>query len=402
MIRDTNRKIGIVFPSSKSGGVLQYVLSTVAALVKYVGKYEYCLIHYDSENPGSFLQLDKASLKFLPVQQESISFLRKIIHFAGIQFNFKPVLIQDSYRAFKKAEIDLLIFPTPFTFDLPLDIPYIVSIPDLMYKYYPNSSDYHLLLRIKRDIVYKYFAKNAVLTVVDSEQGFRDLAKFFNIKKEKIRVIPFVPPEYVYRYRDIDSKEAGEILKKFSLPEQFIFYPAAFWAHKNHLRLIQAIHFIKSNYNLKIHLVLVGSFSEKTERNYNEVMKLVHKLNLKEQVRQLGFVSDKEVVALYKKAVALIFPTLIGPTSIPPLEAMVLGTPVLCSNLFEMPKQIGDAGLTFNPFDVKDMAEKIHRIWTDKNLRQELVSKGYDRVKNLTLANYAKLWEKIIKEAFTV
>lgn len=45
------------------------------------------------------------------------------------------------------------------------------------------------------------------------------------------------------------------------------------------------------------------------------------------------------------------------------------------------------------------MTEKSYRIWTDKKLRQELIKKGYRRVKDLTLENYAKQWERIIEEA---
>lgn len=56
-------------------------------------------------------------------------------------------------------------------------------------------------------------------------------------------------------------------------------------------------------------------------------------------------------------------------------------------------------GTFVRPFNIEDMAEKIYRIWTDKKLRQELIKKGYRRVKDLTLENYAKQWEKIIEEA---
>jgi hypothetical protein len=44
------------------------------------------------------------------------------------------------------------------------------------------------------------------------------------------------------------------------------------------------------------------------------------------------------------------------------------------------------------------MAEKIYKIWTDEDLRQNLTKKGYERIKDMTLENYAKEWEKIIDE----
>jgi len=80
-------------------------------------------------------------------------------------------------------------------------------------------------------------------------------------------------------------------------------------------------------------------------------------------------------------------------------EAFYLGVPVVSSNVCALPEQVGDAGLLFNPHDIEDMTEKIYKIWTDEGLRKDLVSKGCERVKNLTLENYAKQWEEIIKEA---
>jgi glycosyltransferase involved in cell wall biosynthesis len=79
---------------------------------------------------------------------------------------------------------------------------------------------------------------------------------------------------------------------------------------------------------------------------------------------------------------------------------MMLGVPVLCSNLFSMPEQLGDAGLLFDPFNIDDMAEKIFKIWTNENLRTQLIQKGYARVRNLTEENYARQWERVIDDAF--
>jgi glycosyltransferase involved in cell wall biosynthesis len=53
----------------------------------------------------------------------------------------------------------------------------------------------------------------------------------------------------------------------------------------------------------------------------------------------------------------------------------------------------------FDPFDVKDMAEKIFTIWTNKSLRGELILKGHENTKNLTMENYAQKWESLIEKA---
>ena len=101
---------------------------------------------------------------------------------------------------------------------------------------------------------------------------------------------------------------------------------------------------------------------------------------------------------LYKLSTALVMPTLFESVSLPIWEAFYLGAPVVSSNVCALPEQVRDAGLLFNPHDIEDMAEKIYKIWNDESLRKELVNKGYERIKNLTLENYSKQWEEIIRE----
>jgi len=388
--------IGILFPPTKSiGGVFQYALSIADSLINYSNKFQYCIVHYDTENPSYFLKTKSNEMPFIFIQHKFIPLTKKVFYFLNLVLgnNFFPV--KKSYAVLKNAKVDFLVIPFPSLFGFGNEIPYIASIPDLMHKYYPNFPEYPLKDRLTRDIVYKYSARYSVLSVVDSQQGVEDLHKFFNIPKEKVRVIPYIPPGYVYKYKDMDLETATKILAKYSLPEKFLFYPAQFWYHKNHIRLIKALKLIWQTYKVKITLILVGS----PKGSYKKVINLIKELNMRNQITYLGYVSDEEIVALYKKAVALVFPSLLGPTNIPPLEAMVLGTPVLCSNLFSMSEQVGDAGLLFDPFSLEDIAQKIYKIWIDHKLRHQLIRKGYERVKGVTLENYARQWEKIIDEA---
>jgi glycosyltransferase involved in cell wall biosynthesis len=103
---------------------------------------------------------------------------------------------------------------------------------------------------------------------------------------------------------------------------------------------------------------------------------------------------------LYKLATALVMPTLFESVSMPIWEAFLLGVPVVSSNVCALPEQVGDAGLLFDPNNIDDMAEKIYTLWTNESLRKELIQKGYERTKDLTLENYAKQWEKIIEIAY--
>ena len=391
--------IGILIPFSKGGGVFQYALSIADALINYSKKFNYIIIYKDIKTLDMIVNPNSKNVNFVSVdsKESSLSLKLRILSNLILNYNIFEVRRDNETKILKDYNIGLLVIPYPSLFGYWNGIPYIVSIPDLMHKYYSNFPEYPLKEKLLRDLIYKNASKHAALTIVDAHYGADDLNKFFGISHQKIRVIPYVPPGYIFKNKDMDLKTAENILQKYNLPEYFLFYPAQFWYHKNHLALLKAIHYIGEEFKIQTPLVLAGNPKE----SYNETMNVIKNLNMQNQIFHLGYVTDIEVVALYKKAVALVFPSLFGPTNIPPLEAMVLGTPVVCSNLFSMPDQIGDAGLLFNPFDIKDMALKIHRIWVDENLRNNLRKRGYKKVENLTLANYARQWEKIMEEALS-
>jgi len=393
------KNIGLVFPFSRLfGGTFQYTLSITDSLINFSNKFNYTIIHYNTENLKFLTSLDSKTVNSILLSCSKTSFIKKLALFLNLVFNRNIINMKKNEETslLKDSGIDILIIPYPSLFGFRNNTPYIVSIPDLMYKYYPNFPEYPLKEKLRRNIEYKNAAKHSVFTVVDSRQGVDDLHKFLKIPKKKCRIIPFLPPGYIYKYKNMDLKVSTKILQKYNLPEKFVFYPAQFWSHKNHARLLYALELIQQKYHITIPLVLVGSPQE----SYKTIIKLIRKLNLTEQVTHLGYVTDIEIVALYKKSLALIFPSLIGPTSIPPLEAMVLGTPVVCSNLFSMPEQIGDAGLLFDPFNIEDIARKIYKIWTNENLRVKLITKGHEITKDLTPKKYAEKWESVIEEAF--
>ena len=385
------------------GGVYQYSLSVIEALAGNDGRDQYVVISSDGATSdlsgggeviaspqNGFLsgrlmrKLYGGSLKALPIPLPLL-----------IPFRFTRLGRWSKRKdATDNLGLDLLICPFPTLAARRMGLPYIMVIHDIMHRYYP--ADHPWKEKVFRDFVYKRGAQHSVLTVVNSECGKQDLHRFYGIPLDKIRVVPpFVPP-YVWEHRCLTPAEADSILRKFELPERYVFYPAQFWRHKNHARLVRALHRIRREHGVEVPAVFVGAPKE----SFGEVMSLIEKLGLSRQILHLGYVSDEEAVALYKRAVALVMPTLYGPTNIPMVEALVLGTCCLCSDLFAMPEQVGDAGLVFDPFDEKDIAEKVWRIWNDDDLRRDLINKGglLARDRNTPEA-FAQQWREIVREA---
>ena len=397
------KHIGILFPSSQCGGVYQYTQSIADSLIAYSDTAKYSIVHHKGERPELFLGQENRELDYIVLPHRNLSLARKIHHLGSLRLRMYIFCIKHLDPVLKKHGVDLVIVPTPFSFTVPFDTPYIAGIPDLMHKYYPDFPDYPLTERITRDTVYAHYARRSLLNVVDSEQGSEDVERFLRVKKEKNRIIPYIPPSYVYKFCDMTQAEAEKIMSRYQLPERFIFYPGQFWFQKNHARLIQALHLIKKKYKVVIPLVLVGDAKVKSRKGvYRDLFSLIEHLGINDQVVHLGYIRDKEMVACYKKATALIAPPFQGPTTIPPLEAMMLGTPVATVNCYDLPRQIGEAGLFFDPLSVEDIADKIYQLWQQEHVRKELIMRGREKMSVVTQKNYASQWEKVIKEAFTI
>ena len=102
---------------------------------------------------------------------------------------------------------------------------------------------------------------------------------------------------------------------------------------------------------------------------------------------------------VYRDAFALIYPSLYEGFGIPPLEAMSLGCPVLCSDVSSIPEIVGNAGAYFDPTNVESARHAIEALIDSPQLRADLIARGhlrvaafsYDRCAEQTMAVYRSL-----------
>ncbi|WP_274649492.1 glycosyltransferase family 4 protein [Paenibacillus humicola] len=264
---------------------------------------------------------------------------------------------------------DLWVFPAQEGWDFQKKVPVLTAVHDLMHRYeseFPEVSEgeqYDL-----REEIYRNICKWSAGILVDSATGRKHVHESYGYPLENIYVLPYIPPQYIHH------PSPGDFDRKFRLPKRFIFYPGHFWKHKNHLRLIEAVALLSRDLP-DIHLVFAG-----LEKNgLEELWQSVEQFRLENRVHFLGYVPDRYMPELYKRARALVMPTFFGPTNIPPLEAFVLGCPVAVSKIYGMPEQTGDAALLFDPNSVTEIAKCVRRLWTDDGLCKDLIRKGKQR-----------------------
>ena len=205
----------------------------------------------------------------------------------------------------------------------------------------------------KREQYHRKKLQKAFAIFVESEQSRKELVHYERINEDRIFNVPLFPGKVTSL--TVNDEEQKSIIEKWNLKKnEFYFYPAQFWAHKNHFGLILAFKKVSSIYpDLK--LVLSGS----DKGNLNYIKTIVAQNNLTDKVVFTGFVSDEEIFTFYKNAISLVMPTYLGPTNMPLLEAYALGCTVLCSNLVGHREQMKEKAIYFNPKDENDIAEKM-------------------------------------------
>jgi glycosyltransferase involved in cell wall biosynthesis len=305
-------------------------------------------------------------------------------------------------RWFHDRGIELVLYTMPDCRAFEVRIPSVMPIHDLQHRLQPwfpeVSADGEW---DRREYLYANAARHAALVLADSEVGKQDILDCYGgcgITEERVRVLPFLasprlPPE-------CGADEVRRVRTKHGLPERYLFYPAHFWPHKNHRRIIEALKLLDRPHGELPHAVFCGTRrGPLREQTHREVMETAERLGMRARVHVLGYVSEAELAALYRGAGALVMPTFFGPTNIPVLEAWQLGCPVVTSDIRGIREQVGNAALLADPGSVESIAACVHRVWTDEALRRDLIARGRAQLARYTPADYRRRLADILREA---
>lgn len=299
--------------------------------------------------------------------------------FAGL---FNPIPIQLSRR-----RCDLWIFPTQDALSYQVRLPVVATIHDLMHRYEPSFPEVSKNnRRLIRDHRFRNIASWARAILVDSKVGRKHVVESYGTNSNKIFVLPYVPPIHI-----VKTKEPEDFDKRYTLPKKFILYPAQFWTHKNHKRLIRVASAIRSRIP-DISLVFTGGHG----KAYEDIRSYVLELGMTDRITFMGYVPDQDLVGFYSRACAMMMPTFFGPTNIPPLEAFTCGCPTGVSNIYGMPEQVGDAALLFNPSSEEEIADVMEKLWVDDELCRQLISRGYDKTSKWGQKQFAETLQDIL------
>jgi glycosyltransferase involved in cell wall biosynthesis len=265
--------------------------------------------------------------------------------------------------------------------------PFVYTLHDVQEFYFPGN--FTFAQKVWRKQIHSMLVKRAARVICESEYVRKDIQRFFNAPAGNVIVItsPPIRQENVTR----NEKRIEEVRKKYKLPSQYLFYPAQFWPHKNHSRLVDAFASIANEFP-DIHLVFTG----KKRDEYERVFQKVADLGLTQKVLHTGYVDQEDLPGLYQGAFALVMPSLFESVSIPVYEAFQYGVAVACSNVVALPEQVGNAGVLFDPMSEQSMIEAMRGLLKDPSSRLKLIDEGHKQISGMTHERYAQQLDELL------
>jgi glycosyltransferase involved in cell wall biosynthesis len=238
-------------------------------------------------------------------------------------------------RALRTSELDAIHFPLSVMLP-PLETPpSATTVLDVQHEVFPEFFSRAELAYRRR--VYGWTVRKSRIVITISEHARTALVDRLDLDPNSVRAI----------YLAVDHER---FCPDGRPREHFLLYPANAWSHKNHGRLFEAFTNVRRE-RPDLRLVLTGAGHDR--------------LTLPDGAESRAHVDLDELVALYRSAAALVYPSLYEGFGIPCVEAMACGCPVAASDVASLPEVCGDAAVYFDPLDPESIAEGI-RIVLDR------------------------------------
>ncbi|MDR2194412.1 MAG: glycosyltransferase family 4 protein [Treponema sp.] len=249
----------------------------------------------------------------------------------------------------------------------------VVTVHDMAFKSYPETV--RLKTKMLRALNFKRSLKRADVIVTVSDFTKQELITYYpEFTKKRIEVVPNgVSPDFFYKAPELVIKN---VKMKYKIEDEYFLYVGTLEPRKNLERLIAAFaHFMRGR-KAGPQLVIAGGKGWR----YESIFERGNRLSCAGKIIFTGYVEKDDIPALLSGALAFCFLSLYEGFGMPILEAMSCGTPVITSDSSSLREIAGGAALLVNPLNIESIEADIHKLYNDKNFREDLSSRGKRRV----------------------
>lgn len=359
---------------------------------------------YGQTGPGRYAKNIVKRLEEIDTKNKYFVFLRKsgFESYIPSNPNFTKVLADFAWYSFEEQifflfqllsyKLDLLYVPH---FNIPLLYPgkIVTAIADLIMHSF-STEDGTLLPKVYYRFKRKIYYLVVFIALLRSEKV---IVASNSTKNDLLKNYPFIAADkYVLAYEGVDPDltisdvDPIKVLRKLGVRKPFILYISSMYKHKNVERLIHMYEILKDKFSFSGQLVLIGKKDLFSQKISDSVLERGLQRDILVPSIQ-NFVSDRETAVLRKEAKVYVFPSLKEGFSLTPLEAMSASLPCVISRIPCHEEVFDNSVIYFDPYDPVDMAEKVNMVMGDQKLRESLIKKGLEKVKEYSFTSTAKI-----------
>lgn len=293
----------------------------------------------------------------------------------------------------KRIKPDLFLTTDGFM-SLSTRVPSVAVIHDLNFEHYPKDLP-HLVSWYYR-YFFPRFARKAIRIATVSNYSKNDICKRYGISPDKIDVVFNGAHTF---YRPLPEKQQAFIRQKYTGNVPYFIFIGALHPRKNLVTLFKAFDLFCAMQTTPCKLVIVGS-----KMWWTSAMRHAYEsMSCRDDVIFTGRLPNEELHHVLASALALVYVSYFEGFGIPIVEAFACQTPVIASNVTSLPEVSGDSALLVDPFSVEQVAQAMHEIFHDPELRKSLKTRGYEQGRKFSWDKTASLlWTTIEKSYQTL
>ncbi|MGA0560029.1 glycosyltransferase family 4 protein [Larkinella sp. VNQ87] len=251
-----------------------------------------------------------------------------------------------------------LVFPANEVVQRSVPFRQISWIPDFQHLHLPQYFTAYQLSKRRQD--FGRIMQRSDRVIVSNQSSYDDAVRLYPMVADKFVILNFT----MYLGENWQRPEVTAFTEKYELPDKYLLFPSQFWKHKNHLRLLEALHRVRQAGLTDLVLVCTGHPHDPRHPAYTaEVQAFLDRYQLRPAVRLLGLLPRTDQVQLMRGAAAIVQPSLFEGWSALLEDCRSLGKTVLASDIPMHCEQQTEQTFLFDPYSVRAIADCLLEHW---------------------------------------